>query len=779
MSVNGIVAKPLENPACPACGAPLPPGAEPLAELACPACGKTVLVPGRLGQQYRLTRLIGAGGMGAVFEALDEGLQRKVAVKVILKEKAAEDPAFIENFKKEAQAAGQLKSPNTVAVYAFGEEAGQPYLVMELVEADSLDRMMKAGPVMPAAVLNVGIQIAKGLKAAADVGMVHGDVKPENILLDEGRQAKLADFGIAALMGAHAAANNEVWGTPYYIAPETLKKQKVDFRADMYSLGGTLYHALAGVPPFEGADAVAVMQGRLLGPARPLRELAPSCPEGLAKIVMRMLEAEPARRYPNYDALIADLEKELKAVKAQIGGGKRIVLKGAVPRPAVGPSRPMPSVANPNAPLIPPKKGLGKGAIAAIVGGAVALPLLVIGVVLAIVLGGGEEPAPAAPAPAAPALSPEQAQAAADLAALETLGGEVAARATDLSAFPGAAEKIVKALANQARRATLPEHESWLQPAEGEAPTAMLKALQGAYAKQAALAAAAQAAEAARKTLDGLRTQAAEADPAGVAKALAEAQAAAKALADDPAAKAAEGNLRALQDLQKGWRAAVDRARAEMEAAVAARFKAEQEAKAEAARQAELERQRQAVADEVASVAEMEAAVSGSLEAFRPDQAAKAFAARAARLKSDEAQAAAALVAERIDALVRVREWVAAGAKDGSFARFGLAAPTEEGLSVNGKPLSWEDFAVHQSGAAVTLFRGALADDQGARALPTAARAELAIGARLYVNRYIGAAMLDKSKVLRDLMDTLAELADRLPNTRAKRARLEGLAPEA
>lgn len=779
MSVNGIIAKPLEDAACPKCGAPLPPGAEPLAELDCPACGERVLVPGRLGQQYRLTRLIGAGGMGAVFEALDEGLRRRVAVKVILKEKAAEDPAFIENFQKEAQAAGRLKSPNTVAVYAFGDEAGQPYLVMELVEADSLDRMMKAGPVMPAAVLNVGIQIARGLKAAADVGMVHGDVKPENILLDEDRQAKLADFGIAALMGAHAAANNEVWGTPYYIAPETLKKQKVDFRADMYSLGGTLYHALAGVPPFEGADAVAVMQGRLLGPARPLREVVPTCPEGLAKIVMRMLEAEPARRYPNYDALIADLEKELKAVKSQIGGGKRIVLKGAVPRPAVGPSRPMPSVANPNAPLVPPKKGLGKGAIAAIVGGAVAVPVLIVGIVLAVVLGGGEPESAPDPAPAAPALPPEQAQAAADLAALEAVGGEVAARATDLSALPGAADAIVKALAQQARRATLPEQEGWLRPAEGEAPTAMLRALQGAYAKQASIAAAAQAAEAARKTLDGLRTQAAEADPAAVAKALAEAQAAAKALADDSAVKSAAADLRALQDLQRGWRAAVDRARAEMEAAVAARFKADQEAKAEAARQAELERQRQEVADEVASVAQFEAAVSGELEAFRPDQAAKAFAARAARLKSAEAKAAAALVSERIEALGRVRDWVAAGAKDGAFARFGLAAPTEEGLSVNGKPCTWEDFAIHQSGAAVTLFRGAIADDQGARALPSAARAELAIGARLYVNRYIGAAMLDKSKVLRDLMDTLAEIADRLPNTRAKRARLEGLAPEA
>ena len=408
MSADGIIAKPATTPICPKCGAPLPADAAPLTDVACPACGQTVMVPGMLAGKYRLTRRIGAGGMGAVYEALDEGLERKVAVKVILREKAAEDPDFLVNFKKEAVAASRFQDAHIVSIYDSGEEAGQPYLVMELVEPDSLDRMMKSGPVMPATVLNVGHQIAQGLKVAAAEGMVHGDVKPENILINDKREAKLADFGIAALMGAHAAANNEVWGTPYYIAPETLLKQKVDFRADIYSLGGTLYHAIAGVPPFEGADAVEVMKGRLTGPARPLRQLAPGCPEGIERIVMRMLEADPARRYPNYDALLNDMAKELRAAKAQIGGGKRIVIKGAT-----APSRPMPVIANPNAPLIDEsaKQGMSVGMLVGLGLGIVAAIVAVIAVVLVIALGGEDEPAkPAAEAAPAAVAAPDPAE---------------------------------------------------------------------------------------------------------------------------------------------------------------------------------------------------------------------------------------------------------------------------------------------------------------------------------------------------------------------------------
>lgn len=782
MSATGIVAKPVANPVCPLCGAALPAGAPPLGEVACPACGKAVMAPGALAQ-YRLVGLIGAGGMGAVYEAVDEGLQRRVAVKVILREKAAEDPGFIERFRREAQSAAKLQHPNIVTVYAFGESEGQPFLVMELVRPDSLDRMMRRGPVQPATALNVGMQIAQGLKAAAEQGMVHGDVKPENILINEAREAKLADFGIAALVGAHAADDNEVWGTPYYIAPETLRKQKVDLRADIYSLGGTLYHAIAGVPPFEGADAVEVMKARLLGPAKPLGEVAPGCPEAVSKIVMRMLEAEPLRRYPNYDSLLSDMGRELRAAKSRTGAGKRIVIKG-MGHPSAGPSRPMPVVENPNAPLIAEKKpGLSKGAIIGLAAGVgCGVPLVVVAILAVILVASAKKTAEEvgeamtnAVAQVA-AADPAQLQAAADRRALAELGEACAALATARAAQAGETEATLKWLVGQARRAVvLPEQEVWLAPHEGEAPAKLFADLQDAFAKRDLVAEAAKGADALRAKVDGLRVtvEPPDAAPEAVAKALADARAARKAYDDTPAAKGADAAAKAVAALRKGWRAAVAEGRDALEAANRARLKAAAEAEAKAKAEEAEEARRQAIADEVASVADLEAAVSGDLGAFRPDAAAKAFAARAARLKSDEAKAAAQVVADRIAALAQVREWLIESAKGGALKGFGVSAADAEGITVGGARQTWEDFAIRQQGLSFRIFNTLLADDQGAWGLSTLRRAELAIGARQFVLRYFGATMLEKSKSLRDMMDRLKAVADRLPATRAALGRLE------
>lgn len=779
MSADGIIAKPVQNPLCPKCGAALP-EAEPLSEVVCPACGETVMAPGMLAGKYRLTRRIGAGGMGAVYEALDEGLERKVAVKVILKEKAAEDPDFLTNFKKEAVAASRFQDAHIVSIYDSGEEAGQPYLVMELVEPDSLDRMMKSGPVMPGTVLNVGSQIAQGLKAAADVGMVHGDVKPENILINDKREAKLADFGIAALMGAHAAANNEVWGTPYYIAPETLRKQKVDFRADIYSLGGTLYHAIAGVPPFEGADAVEVMKGRLVGPARPLRQLAPSCPEGIEKIIMRMLEAEPARRYPNYSALLNDMDKELRAVKSQIGGGKRIVLKGAT-----SPSRPMPVVTNPNAPLVPEaeeKPGMSVGMLVGIGVGAVAFLAIIVGAVLFVALGGEDESAPKKSEAAAPAVvDPAEVQRTADLEALVALSEGAVKRAGDLTKGAKDTEAAIKRLADELRKVTLPENESWLEPAEGEAPNEVYATLQALYGRQKAIAAAADQAEAARKAIDGERAkaEAPEATPEAVAAAL---QAAQKADKDCAAAvKPALADLKAFQAIEKTWQPLLAQATSAHQAALEAQAKAEEATRQEEARQAEEARRREAIAREVESVtvAENRITVTRPLDRFRPEDALKAFerACNTDKLTSQEAKDAAQTVKDRIGALKDFQDWIVEQAAAGTLSAYGISAADAKGVTIHGTTLTWEDFATKNAGqmAAGRLIHGSLADEAGARAAGLdrpSERAEKALGAYLFLNRYCGD-LLGRSAFLRNTSEALRAAVLAVPIEAKKLERIE------
>ena len=240
---------------------------------------------------------------------------------------------------------------------------------------------------------------------------------------------------------------------------------------------------------------------------------------------------------------------------------------------------------------------------------------------------------------------------------------------------------------------------------------------------------------------------------------------------DVPAAFVADAQ--AIADLRKGWRLAVSQGRDELEAANRARLQAEAAAAAKAKAEEEEARKRQEIADEVDSVADMEAAVSGDLGAFRPDNAAKAFAARAARLKSDEAKAAAQVAAERIDALAKVQAWLIEAAKDGTLATFGVAGADAEGITLGGAKQSWEDFAIKQQAASFRIFNTLLADDRGSRALSTLRRAELAIGARQFILRYYGPSMLEKSKSLRDLMDRLKTVAEGLPATRAALGRLE------
>lgn len=253
-----------------------------------------------------LERELGRGGMGGVYMGRDKMLDRPVAVKVMLKE-YGDDAEFVEKFKREAQAAARLIHPNIAQIYTYGIASGMPYIAMELVAGGSLDQLMQhAGASIDITrVMKIGEQVAQALRCAADQGLVHGDVKPENVLLDSNGNAKLVDFGLAAMQ----KNTNEIWGTPYYIAPEKVKKEPIDFRADMYSLGGTLYHALTGVAPFEGDDAAAVVRKRFEGAPVPPSQVRPGISPQIDALILRMLALDPAERFPSFEALLEEFKR--------------------------------------------------------------------------------------------------------------------------------------------------------------------------------------------------------------------------------------------------------------------------------------------------------------------------------------------------------------------------------------------------------------------------------------------------------------------------------------
>lgn len=321
---------------CPKCEQKMNTSSVPaLTEGRCPSCGEKVLVHGKVGA-YRVMKLIGQGGMGAVYEGFDAGLGRKVAIKVTLVDVKA-DKNLLETFQREAQVVAKLNHPNVVQVYTFGEEKGHPYLVMELLPAGSLlDRAGGEEPLSIPFIMGVALEVAEGLNAAHEAGLLHGDIKPENILFDDKMHAKLVDFGLAAI---GVSAGGEVWGTPYYIAPEKVLERKANHKCDIYSFGATLYHAVAKHPPFEGTDGTAVIKAALEGKVPPLSTVRPDVPPEVEDIISRMMEKNVTMRYPNYKSIIADIKKYLASVpQEQWSRASRLVPQGPK-RTAAGTSR--------------------------------------------------------------------------------------------------------------------------------------------------------------------------------------------------------------------------------------------------------------------------------------------------------------------------------------------------------------------------------------------------------------------------------------------------------
>ena len=260
---------------------------------------------------YQVLSKLGSGAMATVWKARQLSLDRVVAIKVLAK-RYSENPEYVERFYKEGQAAARLNHPNIVQAFDVGEAGGYHYFVMEYVEGRTLYDDLAGGVVFDETeALRVILQIARALEHAHSQGLIHRDVKPKNIMITPDGTAKLADMGLARLAKDAQTAQAEAgraFGTPYYISPEQIRGDvNVDFRADIYSLGATLYHLVTGRVPFDGPSPVAVMQKHLKEPLVPPDHLNTSLSAGLGEVVETMMAKDPTQRYASTSDLLLDL----------------------------------------------------------------------------------------------------------------------------------------------------------------------------------------------------------------------------------------------------------------------------------------------------------------------------------------------------------------------------------------------------------------------------------------------------------------------------------------
>ena len=286
--------------------------------------------------RYRTIELLGIGGMAEVYLAHDEVLDRDVALKV-LSRRFADDDEVIERFRGEARSAAALRHPNIVSIYDRGEtEDGTYYIVMEYLPGGTLkDWILREGRLPPHAAAALAVQVAEALREAHRNGVIHRDVKPQNTLLTESGDVKVADFGIArAASSATLTRTGVVLGSVHYMSPEQAIGAPVDSRSDLYSLGVVLYEMLTGEPPYDGENPICVAMKHLEGRPPSPRETDPLIPEGMDAVTIRLLAKDPEERYPDATSLLEDLDRVQRG-STPTAATTRLAVRTASP-PAAG-----------------------------------------------------------------------------------------------------------------------------------------------------------------------------------------------------------------------------------------------------------------------------------------------------------------------------------------------------------------------------------------------------------------------------------------------------------
>jgi serine/threonine protein kinase len=278
----------------------------PLGTVPCSKCGHPIMMPMMI-RQFELRSVVGSGGMGTVYRAWDTTLERMVAVKLMRKELLTDQKA-LESFYREARACARLNHTNIVHIYSFDDWEGQQYLVMELADHGSLDaRIEKLRLLQELDMLDIGVKIASALDMALKYDLLHRDIKPGNILFNADHEPKLIDFGLARKADVEHEVEDVTWGTPYYVAPEKIKREPETFLSDMYSLGATLYHAMTGHVPFEAPTVEEVIIAQVQTPLTPPNLVVPEITQPTSDALVKAMAKNPAERFLSYDEFIMAL----------------------------------------------------------------------------------------------------------------------------------------------------------------------------------------------------------------------------------------------------------------------------------------------------------------------------------------------------------------------------------------------------------------------------------------------------------------------------------------